>query len=145
LSRAVQAALSVAAGKDDRLVPPLRLTRSSGRAPMIVLLAPLPPPAFELWHIMGAARVLVLIIDPKAPPRGAGALRAIFGLTAAEARVAALVGSGLSSPQAAAKLGLSLATVKTHLTRCYDKTGVRSQTELVRLLSLLPAEALAKP
>lgn len=145
LSRAIQTAVSVAAGADQRLAAPLRLTRPSGQAPLIVLLAPLPPPAFALWQIMGGARVLVMIADPEAPPRHIGALRAAFGLTVAEARVAALAGSGLSAPQVAVKLGVSLATVKTHLSRCFDKTGVRSQAELVRLLSILPSEVSEKP
>jgi DNA-binding CsgD family transcriptional regulator len=65
-------------------------------------------------------------------------LQRAFGLTAAEARVAALVASGLSGPQAAKVLGVTPATVKTHLSHAFEKTGTRSQVGLARLLSALP-------
>jgi DNA-binding CsgD family transcriptional regulator len=59
---------------------------------------------------------------------------------AAEARVATLIASGLSGPQTAATLGVSLATVKTHLARCFEKIGVHSQAGLVRLLASMPGD-----
>jgi DNA-binding CsgD family transcriptional regulator/PAS domain-containing protein len=141
LSTALARALAVASGADDELGEPLRLTRPSGAAPLLVLPVPLPPPAFALWELLEPARVLVLIIDPSARSRAAAsAIQATFGLTAAEARVAVLVGSGLSGPQAAATLGISPSTVKTHLKRCFDKTGVHSQVALARLLGALPTD-----
>ena len=57
---------------------------------------------------------------------------------ARQARVAVLVGSGLTAPQAAEALGISLSTVKTHLKHCFDKIGVHSEVALARLLSTLP-------
>jgi DNA-binding CsgD family transcriptional regulator len=102
---------------------------------------PLPPPQFELWELLDTARVLVLIVDPLSHPGNAGAiLRKTFGLTSAEARVALLVGKGLSGPQAAIALGISADTVKTHLARCFDKIGVHSQVTLARLVNALPAD-----
>ncbi|MGB3866679.1 MAG: helix-turn-helix transcriptional regulator, partial [Xanthobacteraceae bacterium] len=101
---------------------------------------PLPPPAFALWDLLERPRVLVLIVDPGASSQAAtAAIQAVFGLTAAETRVAVLIAGGLSGPQVAAKLGLSPETVKTHLKRCFDKTGVHSQVALARLLGALPA------
>lgn len=139
LMRAVTEALSVAAGGDAVLRPPLRLTRPSGRAPLLVILVPLPPPAFALWELTEAARALVLVIDSAPQPLAAAeAAGAAFGLTAAEARVAALIAGGLSGPEAAAALGISPTTLKSHLLRCFDKTGVRSQAGLMRLLGALP-------
>lgn len=87
------------------------------------------------------ARLLVLIIDPSAPSRAtAAAIQSTFGLTAAEARVAVLIGSGHSGPEAAAVLGVSPSTVKTHLKRCFEKTSVRSQVGLARMLGALPID-----
>jgi DNA-binding CsgD family transcriptional regulator len=141
LTRTLAQALRVADGSGDMLGEPLRLTRLSGAAPLLVVPVPLPPPAFSLWELSDTARLLVLIIDPNARNlAAAAALQAGFGLTAAEARVATLIGSGLSGPQAAQVLGVSPATVKTHLGRCFEKLGVRSQVELARMLSALPPD-----
>ncbi|WP_412773929.1 helix-turn-helix transcriptional regulator [Nitrobacter sp.] len=141
LARMLAQALAVAAGTGDTLGEPLRLTRPSGAPPLLVLPVPLPPPAFELWNLLEPARVLVLIIDPAAEWRGkASTIRASFGLTMAEARVAVLVASGLSGPQAADALGISLSTVKTHLKHCFDKIGIHSQVALARLLATLPTD-----
>ncbi len=142
LSRSLGHALRVADGSDDLLSGPLRVTRLSGAAPLLVVPVPLPPPALSLWELSETARLLVLVIDPGARSLAvATVLQAAFGLTAAEARVATLIGSGLSGPQAAQVLGVSPATVKTHLARCFEKLGVRSQVELARMLSALPPDA----
>jgi DNA-binding CsgD family transcriptional regulator len=141
LTRTLAQALRVADGSGDALGEPLRLTRLSGAAPLLVVPVPLPPPAFALWELSDTARLLVLVIDPNARNlAAAAALQAGFGLTTAEARVATLIGSGLSGPQAAQVLGVSPATVKTHLGRCFEKLGVRSQVELARMLSALPPD-----
>jgi DNA-binding CsgD family transcriptional regulator len=141
LSKTLAQALAVAAGTGDRLGEPLRLTRPSGAPPLLVLPVPLPPPAFELWNLVEPARVLVLIIDPAAQGHGkAATIQSAFGLTLAEARVAVLVASGMTGPQAANALGISTSTVKTHLKRCFDKIGVHSQVALARLLATLPID-----
>jgi DNA-binding CsgD family transcriptional regulator/PAS domain-containing protein len=141
LARSLAQALRVAGGGDDLLNEPLRVTRPSGAAPLLVVPVPLPPPAFSLWELSQTARLLVLVIDPAARNLSAAtALQTVFGLTAAEARVATLIGSGLGGPQAAQALGVAPATVKTHLGRCFEKLGVRSQVELARLLSALPPD-----
>lgn len=141
LSRALSQALAVASGTGTELGGPLRLSRPSGAPPLFVLPVPLPPPAFALWEMLEQARLLVLIIDPSAPSRAAAsAIQTTFGLTAAEARVAVLIGSGRSGPETAAMLGVSPSTVKTHLRRCFEKTGVHSQVGLARILGALPID-----
>jgi DNA-binding CsgD family transcriptional regulator len=57
------------------------------------------------------------------------------GLTAAERRVAVLVAAGRTNREVAAELFLGERTVAGHLTRVYSKLGVRSRTELARLLT----------
>lgn len=141
LSLALAKALRVADGSGDELGEMLRLTRMSGDPPLLVVPVPLPPPAFSLWELSETARLLLLIVDPMTRnPSAAAVLRSTFGLTGGEARVATLVGSGLSGPEAAQTLGLSPATIKTHLARCFMKMGIRSQVELVRIVSALPAD-----
>jgi DNA-binding CsgD family transcriptional regulator len=56
----------------------------------------------------------------------------VEGLTAAEARVAALVAAGRTNREVAAALFLGERTVASHLTHIYAKLGVRSRTELAR-------------
>jgi DNA-binding NarL/FixJ family response regulator len=56
-------------------------------------------------------------------------------LTHAERRVAALVAVGKKNREVAAQLFTSVATVEAHLTRIYRKLGIRSRTELARLVA----------
>jgi DNA-binding CsgD family transcriptional regulator len=60
-------------------------------------------------------------------------------LTPHELRVAALVERGLRNREVAAALFVSERTVEYHLTNIYGKLGVRSRTELTRLLGPPPA------
>jgi len=139
LARSLASALSVAAGRGGGPGLPLRLSRASGEAPLVLIPVPLPPPAFALWESADSARVLVIVIDPamRHSP-SASVLRTTFELTLAEARVASLVASGLSGPEAAQALGISPLTIKTHLARCFEKMNIHSQNELTRILSALP-------
>ena len=57
------------------------------------------------------------------------------GLTAAERRVAVLVAEGRTNREVAAALFLTERTIASHLTHIYAKLGVRSRTELARLLA----------
>jgi DNA-binding CsgD family transcriptional regulator len=56
------------------------------------------------------------------------------GLTAQERRVAAAVAAGATNREAAAALHLSPRTVEYHLRKVFRKLGVRSRTELSRVL-----------
>ena len=59
---------------------------------------------------------------------------AIFGLSAGQRRLAGHIADGFSLPEAAAAMGVSPNTARTHLQRIYDKTGVHNQAALVRVL-----------
>ena len=60
-----------------------------------------------------------------------------FALAPAEARVAALIGGGLSPRRAAEKLGISEGNVRTTLKRVFEKMGVSRQSELAVLFTKL--------
>jgi DNA-binding CsgD family transcriptional regulator len=57
----------------------------------------------------------------------------LFGLTSAERRVLAHIAAGSTPRETASRLGVGEATVRTHLLRIFDKTGVHRQPELVAL------------
>lgn len=61
-------------------------------------------------------------------------LRARYGLTQAEARVAEASSLGLPIQDMATMLGIGVPTVKTHLARVYAKTRTNGRAQLMRLL-----------
>lgn len=84
------------------------------------------------------ADVLLVVTDPSArvePP--ASVLMRVYGLTAAESRVALLLGRGLSPKQVAGELGTAWNTVRFQLRQVYAKTQTTGQPALVKLLVLL--------
>ena len=70
-------------------------------------------------------------------PLDPGLIRDAYGLTLGEARIAALVGSGISPRVTAARLALSEETVRSVLKRIFDKLDVSRQAELVELFTRL--------
>jgi DNA-binding CsgD family transcriptional regulator len=79
--------------------------------------------AAPLWQARAAAEL------ERAQPGGTTGT-----LTPAESRIAALVAGGAKNKEVAATLYMSSATVEAHLTRIYRKLGIRSRTELARLV-----------
>ena len=73
--------------------------------------------------------------DPASQPLSRGAtLRALYALTPSEARVADLLLQGLETRDVANRLGLALETARFHVKRVLAKTGVKRQTELMRMM-----------
>jgi len=66
-----------------------------------------------------------------------GLLMTTFGLTSAEARLGAQLFEGCSLTQAAERNNVSRETVRVQLRSIFDKTHVRRQAELLRLISQL--------
>lgn len=84
----------------------------------------------------GAARAsIVFVKEPKErtlPSREQ--IQALFDLTPTQAAVAREILVGDGAQAAAARLGISHATARTHLLQVFDKTGTSRQAELVRLI-----------
>jgi DNA-binding NarL/FixJ family response regulator len=70
----------------------------------------------------------------RADARGGARVSCLDSLSPQELQVARAVGRGLNNVEAAAALFVSRKTVEAHLTRAYRKLGIRSRTELTRLL-----------
>lgn len=89
--------------------------------------------------LVGEGPVLaIFVVDPGADrPVPHTTLRRAYGLTPAEARLAVAVSRGESVREVSELTGVKQATLRTHLKRIFEKTGVRRQSELVRLVLLL--------
>ena len=84
------------------------------------------------------ARAIVLVIEQGVDePPDPGMVRDLLGVTLGEARIAALVGSGLAPKVAAERLGISGETVRNHLKSVFAKAGISRQSELSALLARL--------
>lgn len=64
-------------------------------------------------------------------------LRTVFDLTPAEARISTLIAKGNNPIAIAEALGLSVNTVRSHLARCYSKTGAVDQVALAASVNAL--------
>jgi DNA-binding CsgD family transcriptional regulator/exonuclease VII small subunit len=79
----------------------------------------------RLWAERGRSELAR--IGGRAPSRGV--------LTPTERRVAELAATGKPNKEIAAQLHVTVRTVETHLTKIYEKLGIRARGELARRLS----------
>jgi DNA-binding CsgD family transcriptional regulator/PAS domain-containing protein len=87
-------------------------------------------------HAMASPAAIALIVDvAQSRDAGTALLAARHGLTAAELRAANALSQTSGMDAAAAMLGVSRNTMKSHAKRIYAKIGVRSQTELVQAIA----------
>ena len=113
----------------------LSITRPSGAHPLSVLVVPLRTKAEVLGDRVPAAAIFLSDPDMR-PDSNEQHLRELYALTVVEARLAAWLSQGKSVEEAAAAMGVTVNTARAYLKRIYNKTGVRRQSELVRLLLL---------
>ena len=116
------------------LLPPIALPRE-GRLPLMAY----PLRLSDLGaNPFAAGRAFIVLVDPeerRRPPEAT--LRDVFGLTIAEARLAARLACGEALETIADDLNITKETARFHLKRIFAKTGVRRQAELVALFARL--------
>jgi DNA-binding CsgD family transcriptional regulator len=133
LQQLVSFALHAGAGSAQRYAP---IVIHRDGAPWL-LVETMPVTAFGS-NLFSAARVILVLTDLASPPRPeATRLSAAFGLTIAEAKLAAKLASGSGINDAAASLGVSRETARTQLKAVFCKTNTRRQAELAALVSRL--------
>jgi DNA-binding CsgD family transcriptional regulator len=111
----------------------LNVTRPNGRRALQVLVSPIRPQ--QSLHLGARAVAAIYVTDPEqVSERPEVVLMRLYGLTPAEAKVAALIVRGMSARQAAEGLAISYNTVKSHLKRVFAKTGSNGQGDLIRLI-----------
>jgi DNA-binding CsgD family transcriptional regulator len=85
---------------------------------------------------VGSAPVILVAVERTTPlPLSAAELRAAFGLTNAEARVAGLIARGHSNAEVARALYISPHTARRHTESVLRKLGIRSRTAVAARLS----------
>jgi DNA-binding CsgD family transcriptional regulator len=111
----------------------LNVTRPNGRRALQVLVSPIRPQ--QTLHLGERAVAAIYVTDPEqVSEKPEVVLIRLYGLTPAEAKVAALIVRGMSARQAAESLGISYNTIKSHLKGVFAKTGTNGQGDLIRLI-----------
>jgi DNA-binding CsgD family transcriptional regulator len=136
LERLLSSALDRTGQRNTNAGGSLSITRPSGAPPLSVVVVPLHVKTEPLGERGPIAAIFVT--DPETPLDSSNQrhLRELYALTAGEARFASWLLQGKSVEQAAAAMGITVNTARAYLKRIYNKTGVRRQPELMRLLLL---------
>lgn len=100
---------------------------------MVIHVLPLPRRSTRPRSLSAVAAIFVAPPDRelKLPTE---ALRLLYELSPSELRVLELIAAGKSGKAVANALKVSENTAKTHTTRLFDKVGVHSRTELLRVI-----------
>ena len=118
----------------------LRLPRPSGSGDFVIRASPVAPSVGSSFGVGELVTVALFIHDPdEDAPVVEEMLSDAFGLSHAEAAVAARIWEGDSVADAADALGVSPNTVKSHLKVVFEKMAVDRQAALVRKIAMLLA------
>ncbi len=127
----LQAVACLDAASTDKIMRPIPVSAADDHPPLIFHLLPMNGPFGTTLGIL----VVTKLGETGVP--SSDLVQKLFALAPAEARVATLIGSGLSPRQAAKKLGISEGNVRTTLKRVFTKVRVSRQSELAVLLTRL--------
>lgn len=116
---------------------PIAVARPSGRKPLILQIMRL-----NARNSADGPAAMLIVTDPQRGTRDPLRSLQLLGLTPAEARIAALVGSGLSPREAGEMAGNTEGTVRNMLKQVYDKLDIGRQSELARLVTRLETVAV---
>lgn len=115
-----------------------RVPRRSGRRAYVVRATPIEATAdiADTHDLPEIPRLLVTVSDPddRDPVPTVSELQVVYGLTPAEAKLAAGLSRGAALARIAEHQGIAVATARTYLRSVFDKTGTHRQAELVQRL-----------
>lgn len=78
---------------------------------------------------------MIVVVDPQRHSPSENDLAEFFGLSPAEARLAAALLTGQTLSQIAGNTGVRITTVRTQLGSILRKVGAERQSDLIRILS----------
>lgn len=114
----------------------IAVARPSGKPPFVLQICALPAQN-GLWIPTNQARAIVFISDPVQPASLIDhLLSSAYGITSAEARVAEFLVKGDTVKQVARQTGLSVSTIQTQIRHLYEKLGVNTRGQFVRLMQI---------
>jgi DNA-binding CsgD family transcriptional regulator len=120
-----------AARKPGAAAGRMLVARSDCVSPYVLTIAPM-----RAEMVTGDRQLaLILVIDPEQHCPSENDLAEFFGLSRAEARVAAALLTGKTVSQIAAGTGVQIPTLRTQLSSIMRKVGVQRQSDLIRILS----------
>jgi DNA-binding CsgD family transcriptional regulator len=111
------------------------MIRRQHKKPVIARVYPVPEAARSPF--LGARVLLILSSLAPKPLLSTNLLAGTFGLSPAEAKLAAIMASGMDLQTAAQELGVARDTARNQLKAVFAKTGAHRQSELVELLAKL--------
>jgi DNA-binding CsgD family transcriptional regulator len=135
--RALAAAVHKALHHDGALRDPycaVVLPRRNGGRSLVARVIPVVGRAHDILHL-AAAIVLLTDLDAVSSVPPESLLAQAFGLTGAEARLAAQIGAGRSLPEIARDTRVAHETLRSRLKVVFDKTGTARQTDLALLVT----------
>lgn len=131
----IHTAVETAKGMAMTETPPQWVALPDPAVSLTVEISPLRIPRYPLCppgSRVCAAAFVRQIRPPAGPPPAV--LRALFGLTSAEARLAAKLAQGPSLDEIATEFGIHIETARNQLKSIFLKTDIHRQSELVRLV-----------
>ena len=139
LKECIEQAASPAQETNEPQVSSLKVAGEDNALPVSLLIAPDPYP--NIYYDRHSENCAVVFITSRLAGQRISkqSLRVLFGLTPAEARLAALLASGATLEQAAERCFISKNTAKVQLKSIFSKTGTGRQAELVKLILSSPA------
>jgi DNA-binding CsgD family transcriptional regulator len=112
--------------------------RDGGLQSLSVLVSPMP--AVPVTWTGVDPHWLIFIFDPERRMAPAAAIISHdLGISEREAEIAALLAIGYDLSRVSQRLGISVHTARSHLKHIFSKTGIQSQSDLIRRILTSPA------
>lgn len=133
LQQLIRGAFARHSGDPLAVASAMSVSRPSGLVSLGVVVEPVPSQEWAEGKGQPAAVVYIRDAAGKSLASTAAA-KQLFNLTPAETALAMELANGLSLEEAAEALNIRRNTARAHLRSIFSKTGVRRQTELVRIM-----------
>jgi len=133
LRRLIKDAFAGKRSEGQQVLPEaMSVTRPSGEVSLGVVIEAIPSTTWAAGK--GQPAAVVYIRDAVGKSQASNEVaKKLFGLTPAETALSIQLANGLSLEEAAEALNIRRNTARAHLRAIFSKTGVRRQTELVRI------------